>query len=97
VLFSVKTAQAGSPTVAEMFAYMHFVRLVFVLEDAPEFAQKLPEKEWVAEHDVERIAQILNESAKVVRDAVKVKAEAGSGMEMHYVHPIHLPTSHGLA
>jgi len=82
------SSMPGSPTVAEMFTHMHFVRLVFVSEDAPEFAQTLPEKEWMAEDDVDRIAQMLNESAKVVRDAVKAKVEAGSEMEMHYDHPI---------
>ena len=31
-------AMDGSPSVAQMFTHIHFVRLVFVLEDAPEFA-----------------------------------------------------------
>jgi len=77
-----------SPSVAEMFTHMHFVRLVFVSEDAPEFAGKLPEKEWVAECDADRIARMLNESAEVVRDAVKSRVEAGRGMDTHYDHPI---------
>src|ERR1700733_11608904 len=54
----------GSPSVAEMFTHIHYVRLVFVLEDAPEFARKLPEEEWAGERDPLRIAQMLNESAK---------------------------------
>jgi len=77
-----------SPSVAEMFTHMHFVRLVFVSEDAPEFTGKLPEKEWVAECDADRIARMLNESAEVVRDAVKSRVEAGRGMDTHYDHPI---------
>jgi len=64
------------------------VRLVFVFEDAPEFARKLPEKEWAGERDPERIAQMLNESAEVVRDAVKSRVEAGRDMDLHYDHPI---------
>src|SRR5271170_608473 len=64
-------AMEGSPSVAEMFTHIHYVRLVFVFEDAPEFAGNLPEKEWVAERDCGRIAQMLNDSAKAVRDAVK--------------------------
>jgi len=81
-------AMQGSPSVAEMFTHMHFVRLVFVFEDAPEFAKSLPEKEWAAERDAVRIAQMLNDSAKVVRDAVKSKVEAGRDMDLHYDHPI---------
>ncbi len=81
-------AMEGSPSVAELFTHIHFVRLVFVLEDAPEFAQNLPEKEWVAERDPDRIAQMLNSSARAVRDAVKSRVEAGQEMDLHYDHPI---------
>ena len=81
-------AMQGSPSIAEMFTHIHFVRLVFVLEDAPEFARSLPEEEWAAERDPDRIAQMLNDSAKVVRDAVKNGVEAGRDMKLHYDHPI---------
>jgi len=81
-------AMEGSPSIAEMFTHIHYVRLVFVLEDAPEFARSLPEEEWVAERDPDRIAQMLNDSAKVVRDAVKNGVEAGRDMKLHYDHPI---------
>ena len=81
-------AMEGSPSIAEMFTHIHFVRLVFVLEDAPEFAGSLPEQEWAAERDPDRIAQMLNDSAKVVRDAVKNGVEAGRDMKLHYDHPI---------
>jgi uncharacterized damage-inducible protein DinB len=81
-------AMEGSPSIAEMFTHIHYVRLVFVLEDAPEFAGGLPEKEWAAERDPDRIAQMLNDSAKVVRDAVKHGVEAGRNMKLHYDHPI---------
>jgi uncharacterized damage-inducible protein DinB len=91
-------AMEGSPSIAEMFTHIHFVRLVFVLEDAPEFAGSLPEEEWAAERDPDRIAQMLNDSAKVVRDAVKNGVEAGRDMKLHYDHPIliHAP-AHDLA
>jgi hypothetical protein len=56
-------AMDGGPSVAEMFTHMHYARLVLVSEDAPEFARKMPEEEWAGEHDPERIAQMLNESA----------------------------------
>jgi uncharacterized damage-inducible protein DinB len=81
-------AMEGSPSVAELFTHIHYVRLVFVFEDAPEFARKLPEEEWFRERDPERIAQMLNESAKAVRDAVKSRVEAGRDMDVHYDHPI---------
>ena len=81
-------AMAGSPSVAEMFTHIHYVRLVFVFEDAPEFARDVPEEEWADERDPDRIAQMLNESAKAVRDAVKSRVETGREMKLHYDHPI---------
>lgn len=81
-------AMEGGPSVAEMFTHMHFVRLVFVFEDAPEFARTLPEKEWVAEPDPGRLARMLNDSAQAVRDAVKGRMEASRDMDLHYDHPL---------
>ena len=78
----------GSPSVAELFTHIHYVRLVFVFEDAPEFARSVPAEEWVAERDPGRIAQMLNDSAKVVRDAVEGRVKAGREMNQHYDHPI---------
>jgi len=81
-------AMEGSPSVAELFTHIHYVRLVFVFEDAPEFASSVPAEEWVAERDPGRIAQMLNDSAKVVRDAVEGRVKAGREMNQHYDHPI---------
>jgi uncharacterized damage-inducible protein DinB len=81
-------AAEGNPSIAKMFTHIHFVRLVFLSEDAPEFAGKLPEEEWAAEHNTDRIAQMLNDSAKTVRDAVKSRIEAGREMDLHYDHPV---------
>ncbi len=78
----------GSPSVAELFTHIHYVRLVFVSEDAPEFAGKMPVKEWADERDTARIAQMLNESARAVRDAVKDRVQTGKAMNLHYDHPI---------
>jgi uncharacterized damage-inducible protein DinB len=78
----------SSPTVAQMFMHIHFVRLVFVLEDAPEFAAPLPEGEWKNESDPARIAVLLNGSSQVVRDAVKGRLETGQPMNRHYDHPL---------
>jgi uncharacterized damage-inducible protein DinB len=81
-------AMEGSPSIAELFMHIHYVRLVFVSEDAPEFARELPNEEWVAERDRSRIAQMLEDSAKAVREAVKGRLEAGRNMDLHYDHPI---------
>jgi uncharacterized damage-inducible protein DinB len=81
-------AMAGSPSIAEMFTHIHYVRLVFVSEDAPEFARELPKEEWKAERNPGRMAALLNDSAKAVRDAVKGRLEAGRAMDLHYDHPI---------
>jgi len=81
-------ALEGSPSIAEMFTHISYVRLVFVFEDAPEFARKLPEEEWVDERDRDRIAQMLGDSAKAVRDAVKSRVETRREMNLHYDHPV---------
>jgi uncharacterized damage-inducible protein DinB len=81
-------ATEDSASVAELFTHIHYVRLVFVSEDAPEFARNLPESEWRAELDPGRIASMLNDSAEAVRDAVKGRVEAGRDMDLHYDHPI---------
>jgi uncharacterized damage-inducible protein DinB len=78
----------SSPSVAELFTHVHYVRLAFVSEDAPEFARDVPKEEWVVERDRDRIAQMLNDSAQAVRDAVKGRLLAGRGMDLHYDHPI---------
>jgi len=78
----------SSPSIAELFAHVHFVRLVFVLEDAPEVARPMPAREWSIEPDRSRITRMLNDSAKAVRDAVKGRLEAGRNMNRHYDHPI---------
>ncbi len=81
-------AMEGSPSVAELFGHIHYVRLVFVSEDVPEFASELPGEEWAAEPDPGRMAQLLQNSATAVRDAVKSRVEAGGDMNLHYDHPI---------
>ena len=78
----------SSPSIAQLFTHIHYVRLIFVFEDAPEFAKDLPETEWMAERDPGRIAQMLNDSATAVRAAVKGRVEAGRAMNLHYDHPI---------
>jgi uncharacterized damage-inducible protein DinB len=81
-------AMEGSPSIAQLFTHIHYVRLVFVQEDAPEFAVKVPEEEWSTECDPARIEEMLNESARTVGDAVKGRLAAAREMELHYAHPI---------
>ena len=81
-------AMEGSPSIAQMFTHVHSVRLVFVFEDAPEYARTLPEEEWVIERDPGRLVQMLNDSASAVRDAVRGRLESGREMDLHYDHPI---------
>ena len=81
-------AMPGSPTIARMFMHIHYVRLVFVQEDAPESAVDVPAEEWQSERDPSRIAAMLNESAIVVAGAVRKKLEQQREMDLHYDHPI---------
>jgi uncharacterized damage-inducible protein DinB len=81
-------AMEGSPSVAQLFTHIHYVRLVLVFEDAPEWAKDLPREEWVAERDPASIELMLNDSAKTVRDAVMGRVQAGREMNLHYDHPI---------
>lgn len=81
-------AMEGSPTVSEMFTHMHHERMVSVLEEAGEFARALPEREWMVELDPDRIAEMLKESAELVRSAVRSRVESGRAMHVHYDHPI---------
>jgi uncharacterized damage-inducible protein DinB len=82
-------AMEGSPSVAELSTHIHFVRLVFVQEDAPEFLKEaVPEKEWLAQRDPSQIEHMLITSARAVREAVKGKLAAGQEMNLHYDHPI---------
>jgi uncharacterized damage-inducible protein DinB len=77
----------SSPSIGELFAHIHYVRLVFVSEDAPEFARPVPD-EWVQVPDRDRMIEMLNDSAQAVREAVQSRVETGRQMDLHYDHPI---------
>ena len=81
-------AMPGSPSVAEMFTHTHYVRLVFLSEDAPDLAAPVPPGEWLDEGDADRIAAELNESAAAVRNAVENRIRLGREMDLHYDHPL---------
>ncbi|MCU0627145.1 MAG: damage-inducible protein DinB [Gemmatimonadaceae bacterium] len=81
-------ATPTSPTIAGLFQHMHYCRLVFVAESAPECAVPVPEGEWHPEHDRDQVARQLSESARAVRGAVEHRLRAGTAMDQHYDHPI---------
>ena len=81
-------AMPGSPSVAEMFAHIHSVRLVFLCEDAPDLGFAAPPKEWSSETDPDVLAGRLESSAKAVRDAVESRIREGLEMQLHYDHPL---------
>ena len=78
----------GSPSIGQLFAHIYYVRLVLVLEDAPERAKPMPKEEWAKELDRDRLVKMLDESATAVRDAVEGRVKSGRAMERHYDHPI---------
>ena len=78
----------GSPSIGQLFMHMHYVRLIFVEEDAPEFAGETPKGEWSVERDRDRLIKMLNDSAAVVRDAVRNRIESHREMLHHYDHPL---------
>jgi uncharacterized damage-inducible protein DinB len=81
-------AVEGSMTVVEMFLHIHGSRHFVLSEDAPEFALAPLEKGWRETRDSDRIAEMLNESARAVRAALKDRVETGTEMVVRYDHPI---------
>jgi uncharacterized damage-inducible protein DinB len=80
-------AMEGSPTVAEMFAHLIYVRAVFLTEDIPEFALGEP-RDWIPVRDPERLAAGLDASAQAVRNAVAACIERAQETKVHYDHPV---------
>lgn len=67
-----------------------YERMVSVFENAPEWAGQVPAEEWSSERDAHRIARMLDESGKRVRDAVKGRVEADRSLDRDFAHPIQL-------
>lgn len=80
----------SSPSIIKMFTHMLYVRLIFVFEDAPEYASPRPARDWLSETDPERIAEGLNSSARIVLEAVEDHLRSGQPMQLHYDHPLFL-------
>jgi uncharacterized damage-inducible protein DinB len=82
-------ASDGSWTVGALFLHMHYCRLLFVKENAPELAAPVPEgDEWRNERDRDRIAAMLDHSAQVLGDAVRGRMLSGRPMDRDYDHPV---------
>lgn len=80
-------ATPDSPTVSEMLTHVHHERLVSVKENAPEYAGPVPEREWIAEPDPDRIAAMLAASGDAVRRAVRGRIEDGRDLDLDFGHP----------
>lgn len=78
----------ASPSVAEMFAHIIYVRLVFIVEAAPEWAGPVAPESWISERDPQRLAAGLDSSARAVRDVVEDYLRSGKEMQEHYDHPL---------
>ena len=78
----------GSPSIAELFTHIHYVRLVFVFEDAPEFARPVPEGEWVVERDRGSHRADAERQRQDGARRGRGRLEAGRDMDLHYDHPI---------
>lgn len=77
-----------SPSIGGLFMHMHYCRLIFVEEDAPEVATPVPDGEWRTQRDRARITEWLNDSARTVSAAVVSRLQSGRAMDRHYDHPI---------
>jgi uncharacterized damage-inducible protein DinB len=80
------TAMEGSLSVGEMFTHINCVRLAAVQEGVPESAGNRTAQES-AEHEPVRIEEMLNDSARAVREAVRTRLEA-SGDSVQRDHTI---------
>lgn len=81
------SATPDSLRIVEMFMHIHRCRLFFVGEDAPEVSFATPPGPG-QEKNVERIAQLLDESAQAVRQAVQGRILSGQAMAVRYDHPL---------
>jgi uncharacterized damage-inducible protein DinB len=88
-------ATSTSKSVAEMFTHMNYVRLIFLVEDAPEFALSQPPREWhkhwrqqIAAHLLAELAEEFNTSAAALRNAVHARTLSGRPLDLHYDHPL---------
>jgi uncharacterized damage-inducible protein DinB len=80
----------SSPTVAAMFAHMHYERMVSVRENAPEWAGTIPPTQWNPDAGAEQLLSMLEESGQRVRQAVQARIEADRPLDQDFPHPLQL-------
>jgi len=80
-------AMEGSPSIAEVLTHIHYVRIVFVLEDTPEFTRRPAEEEWRPNETLIAIAQMLNEAPRLC-ETRKNGVEDRPGIETSTTHQI---------
>ncbi|MCC7054580.1 MAG: damage-inducible protein DinB [Gemmatimonadaceae bacterium] len=79
---------ADSMSIHTMLIHMHYCRLVFVEEDVPECAVPMRKAEWKLVREPDAIIALLDESARVLREAVRSRIASGRPMDRHYDHPL---------
>lgn len=82
--------EPGKPTVAEMLSHVNHERLCSLQENFPDLCVVLPAREWDPETDPKRITQVLLESGRLVREAVRERVQSGQPLAQDFAHPLHL-------
>jgi uncharacterized damage-inducible protein DinB len=81
--------------VAVHLSHIHELRLFWLGQTAPEFAQgvsslfRVDGDNWIAQRDLGKVMAGLEASHKAVRDAVKTHIEADTATLGPYSHPVH--------
>ncbi|HEX7880616.1 MAG TPA: DinB family protein [Candidatus Eisenbacteria bacterium] len=78
----------GSLTLGQHFSHLHSVRLDLVKENAPDVVTDATADEWADERDPARHTAQLEESSRVVREAVASRVASGRAMNLHYDSPL---------
>lgn len=83
-------AMEGSPTVAAMFAHMHYERMCSLKENTPEFAGEIPEVQWNSGADSAGLRLMLEDSGRRLRHAVQARIESDRSLDQDFPHPLTL-------
>lgn len=81
-------AMPGSPTVAAMFAHLHYERMCSLKENTPEFAGAIPDTQWNAEADGTSLRLMLEDSGQRLRQAVQSRIESDRPLDQDFPHPL---------
>jgi uncharacterized damage-inducible protein DinB len=80
----------GSPTVAAMFAHLHYERMCSLKENTPECAGAIPDTQWNADADGTSLRLMLADSGQRLRRAVQARIEADRPLDQDFPHPLTL-------